>query len=203
MDMPEDKSAVEEPDGTRAGAGPGCNASSMGNHGAGQLADRHHCGGCPGKPAGHRVSAQEPVNYEMQRTVQLCKPCHCGSVAEVDQESMLQKLDRIIFTDSKVVLGYINNESQRFYVYVHNHVSTYTSTHPEQWRYVPTEKNSGRSRNKTCVENSITHQMTFTLSRLIQPQMWKLQPKDTSLVTRVTEKRLNIKQFEHFMACVD
>ena len=41
-----------------------------------------------------------------------------------------------------VVLGYINNESRRFYVYVNNHLQRIRqSSHPSQWRYVPTEDN--------------------------------------------------------------
>lgn len=46
------------------------------------------------------------------------------------------------YTDSKVVLGYIYNETRRFYVYVSNRVEWIRkSTHPEQWHYVHTSQN--------------------------------------------------------------
>lgn len=45
-------------------------------------------------------------------------------------------------TDSKVVLGYIYNETRRFYVHVSNRVERIRkSTRPEQWHYVPTTQN--------------------------------------------------------------
>lgn len=48
----------------------------------------------------------------------------------------------IYYTDSKVVLGYIANESRRFYVYVANRVQQIRSlSTPEQWRYVESEQN--------------------------------------------------------------
>ena len=47
----------------------------------------------------------------------------------------------IYYTDSKVVLGYIANESRRFYVYVANRVQQIRSlSTPEQWRYVESEQ---------------------------------------------------------------
>ena len=53
------------------------------------------------------------------------------------------KLSKVTYcTDSKVVLGYITNESRRFYVYVANRVQLIRSlSTPEQWRYVESEQN--------------------------------------------------------------
>jgi len=46
------------------------------------------------------------------------------------------------YTDLKVVLGYITNESCRFYVYVTNQVHLIRSlSTPEQWRYVESKEN--------------------------------------------------------------
>lgn len=47
-----------------------------------------------------------------------------------------------LYSDSKVVLGYINNESRRFYIYVGNRVEKIrqaTSCH--EWKYCPTDQN--------------------------------------------------------------
>lgn len=45
-------------------------------------------------------------------------------------------------TDSKVVLGYLQNISQRFYIYVSNRVAMiHTSSHSNQWNYIKSEEN--------------------------------------------------------------
>ena len=46
------------------------------------------------------------------------------------------------YSDSKIVLGYIHNESRRFYVYVSNRVQRIRkSSRPEQWNHVRSEFN--------------------------------------------------------------
>ncbi|KAK3092639.1 hypothetical protein FSP39_005230 [Pinctada imbricata] len=46
------------------------------------------------------------------------------------------------YTDSKVVLGYIANDTRRFYTYVSNRVDRIRSrTSPQQWNYIPTHLN--------------------------------------------------------------
>ena len=72
----------------------------------------------------------------------------CGAVLAVQaaqrviKEIDLKISDVIYYTDSKVVLGYITNESRRFYVYVANRVELIRSmSTPEQWRYVETDLN--------------------------------------------------------------
>ncbi|XP_067945353.1 uncharacterized protein [Watersipora subatra] len=53
-----------------------------------------------------------------------------------------QNLTRYFWTDSKTVLGYINNEAKRFHVFVCNRVERIRdSTDPTDWRYVCTEEN--------------------------------------------------------------
>ncbi|RXN13836.1 hypothetical protein ROHU_037202 [Labeo rohita] len=64
-------------------------------------------------------------------------------VAELLQNELDITVNAVEFyTDSKVVLGYIHNETRRFYVYVSNRVQRIRkSTRPEQWHYVPTSQN--------------------------------------------------------------
>ncbi|XP_056101657.1 uncharacterized protein LOC130080328 [Rhinichthys klamathensis goyatoka] len=73
----------------------------------------------------------------------------CASVLAVELANMLlNELDIEIhkvkyYTDSRVVLGYINNSSRRFYVYVANRVARIRkSSEPSQWHLVSTEINS-------------------------------------------------------------
>ncbi|XP_037388700.1 uncharacterized protein LOC119262023 [Pygocentrus nattereri] len=57
-------------------------------------------------------------------------------------ELEIQDLQEYFWTDSTVVLGYINNDARRFQVFVSNRIQRIkTSTKPEQWAYVASEKN--------------------------------------------------------------
>ncbi|XP_053403242.1 uncharacterized protein LOC128558339 [Mercenaria mercenaria] len=72
----------------------------------------------------------------------------CAAVLAVETTStILEQIDINFdqvkyFSDSKVVLGYINNKTKRFYTYVSNRVEKIRSSScPEQWNYVPTHLN--------------------------------------------------------------
>ncbi|XP_037528681.1 uncharacterized protein LOC119405929 [Rhipicephalus sanguineus] len=72
----------------------------------------------------------------------------CAAVLAVEMaDVILRELDFqpsavTFYTDSKVVLGYIHNETRRFYVYVANRIQRIRgSTRPEQRKYVRTEEN--------------------------------------------------------------
>ena len=64
-------------------------------------------------------------------------------VASVLKEELdYEELQDLYWTDSKVVLGFISNESRRFHVYVANRVQFIRDqTSPEQWRYVESGSN--------------------------------------------------------------
>lgn len=67
------------------------------------------------------------------------------------------------YTDSKVVLGYIHNQTRRFYVYVSNRVQRIRkSTKPEQWHYVCTTQNPAdhATRSVSAVELANTTWLT-------------------------------------------
>ncbi|XP_030602936.1 uncharacterized protein LOC115792515 [Archocentrus centrarchus] len=54
----------------------------------------------------------------------------------------LTQIDEYFWTDSKVVLGYINNEARRFHTFVSNRVQKIRlNSAPQQWRYVSSEQN--------------------------------------------------------------
>ncbi len=75
--------------------------------------------------------------------LELCTAVLAVEVAELIVQEIDFKLDAITFYfDSKIVLGYIYNETKRFYVYVHNRVQRIRQfSKPKQWRYIPTEHN--------------------------------------------------------------
>ncbi|XP_071942937.1 uncharacterized protein [Antedon mediterranea] len=48
----------------------------------------------------------------------------------------------VFYSDSRVVLGYISNQTRRFYVYVSNRIERILrTTQPAQWRYIESGKN--------------------------------------------------------------
>ena len=72
----------------------------------------------------------------------------CAAVLAVQAGTrILKEIDMKIndityYTDSKVVLGYIQNSSRRFYVYVANRVQLIRRlSSPQQWRYIDTSQN--------------------------------------------------------------
>ena len=72
----------------------------------------------------------------------------CGAVlaaqaaAKILKEIDMRIDDVTFYTDSKAVLGYIQNESRRFYIYVANRVQIIRRvSKPSQWRYVETSEN--------------------------------------------------------------
>ncbi len=75
--------------------------------------------------------------------LELCAAVLAVELADLISAELDLQLDAITYySDSKVVLGYICNETRRFYVYVSNRVQRIRrSSNPEQWRYVPTDQN--------------------------------------------------------------
>ncbi|CAN2391608.1 zinc finger [Pristimantis euphronides] len=75
--------------------------------------------------------------------LELCAAMLAVEIGEIIQDEMDVAIDSFTFyTDSKVVLGYIYNETKQFYVYVSNRVERIRSfSTPEQWHYIPTDLN--------------------------------------------------------------
>ncbi|VDI57933.1 Hypothetical predicted protein [Mytilus galloprovincialis] len=60
------------------------------------------------------------------------------------------------YTDSKVVLGYISNETRRFFIYVANRVEKIRKfSSPSQWNYVPTNRNPADSGTRSVPAHEI------------------------------------------------
>ena len=61
---------------------------------------------------------------------------------QIRKELDLEKVQEVFWTDSKVVLGYIANESKRFHTFVANRVQQIQDlTDKEQWRHVDSQEN--------------------------------------------------------------
>lgn len=60
----------------------------------------------------------------------------------VKRELEIENLPEYYWTDSKVVIGYVNNDAKRFHTFVANRIQHIrSSTDPKQWRHVSTENN--------------------------------------------------------------
>ena len=75
--------------------------------------------------------------------LELCSAVLATKAVRMIRRELDVKVDEeIYYSDSKVVLGYIQNESRRFYVYVANRVQMIrNTTEPSQWRYIDTASN--------------------------------------------------------------
>ena len=112
--------------------------------------DRVHCSLVMGKA---RVAPLKPVTIprlELTAAVISVKVS-----ALLTQELNFSNIKEVFWTDSKVVLGYISNESQRFHVFVANRVQQIRDhTDPKNWHHVKGSENpaDGASRGLSAKE---------------------------------------------------
>ena len=100
-------------------------------------ANKVHCAFVMGKS---RVAPLKPVTIpRLELTAAVCSV----RISQQIHRELEYGIDKDFFwTDSKVVLGYIGNESRRFHVFVSNRVQEIQdSTQRNQWRYVDTKQN--------------------------------------------------------------
>ena len=90
--------------------------------------------------------------------LEFCAAVLAVEIAELIQREMVFPPCSIIYhSDSKVVLGYIRNQTRRFYVYVSNCVEIIRrSTSPEDWRYVPTHLNPADGATRSVKSINLT-----------------------------------------------
>nr|XP_027232688.1 uncharacterized protein LOC113824139 [Penaeus vannamei] len=96
-----------------------------------------------------------PLHGHTIPRLELCAAVLAVELSEVVLENLDEEIDIVKFyTDSKVVLGYIHNQTRRFYVYVENRVNRiHRSTKPEQWNYVPTSVNPADRATRSMVND--------------------------------------------------
>lgn len=84
-----------------------------------------------------------PISGHTIPQLELCASVLAVEIAQLAEEHLNLHIDCVMYyTDSKVVLGYICNESRRLYSYVANRVECIRKlTTPSQWNYVPTDRN--------------------------------------------------------------
>ncbi|XP_044185248.1 uncharacterized protein LOC122965286 [Acropora millepora] len=87
-----------------------------------------------------RVAPLKPITVpRLELTAAVCSV----RISQQIQKELQYNIDKVYYwTDSKVVLGYINNESRRFHVFVSNRIQEiHDHTNSSQWRYVESNEN--------------------------------------------------------------
>ncbi|XP_038062985.1 uncharacterized protein LOC119733659 [Patiria miniata] len=125
--------------------------------------------------------------------LELCAAVLAVEVAELILDEIDIKPDAVNFyCDSKVVLGYIYNETKRFYVYVHNRVQRIRqTTQPDQWHYF-TGPAFLHKPGKADAENQDSLELVAPDSDA------EIRPEVRSFITKTEERQLTPKRFEHF-----
>lgn len=150
--------------------------------------------------------------------LKLCPAVLAVDIAEFVVSELHLKIDSVtFFTDSRIVLGYICNETRRFYVYLSNRIQWIRqSTSPDQWKYVPSEQNPADHGSRSVsaallasttwltgppflaepFPSSLAPDVSFDL---IDPAAdAEIRPVVSVHITRAVKSQLNVKRFERF-----
>ncbi|XP_068210596.1 uncharacterized protein [Palaemon carinicauda] len=89
--------------------------------------------------------------------LELCAAVLAIEIAQYITDNLDISIETVKYhTDSKVVLGYINNETRRFYTYVANRVERIRRySDSSQWNYVPTHHNPADSASRSFEAHEI------------------------------------------------
>lgn len=96
--------------------------------------------------------------------LELCAAVLATEIADQVKQELGQALGKItFFTASKVVLGYINNRSRRFYVFESNRIHRiWQSSHPRHWKYVSSKNNPTDHATRSVSANQLQVTNWFT-----------------------------------------
>lgn len=158
-----------------------------------------------------------PLSEPTIPRLELCAAVLAVEMAEVILDEMDIKTDAVKFyCDSKEVLGYIYNETKRFYVYVHNRIQRICqSTKPEQWIYVTSELNPADHASRAVPASHLAEttwlrgpaflhayndlQQTPETFKLISPELdVEVRPELASFHTQVQRGDLTTDWFKRF-----
>lgn len=145
--------------------------------------------------------------------LELCAAVLAIEVAQTVQDHIdIEFQDVKYFSDSRVVLGYIHNDTRRFHVYVSNRVEKIRNLSlPEQWSYVPTNMNPADEGSRGILAENLqrsvwlngpsdflnkTPDTTSEMFELIEPREDK-EIRNTCLKTQYTPT-LGTHRFERF-----
>ena len=101
--------------------------------------------------------------------------------AVLKQELDLTVDQEYFWTDSQIVLGYLNNEARKFHIFVANRVQKIRQlTKPEQWHYIPTIDNPADHASRSLSIKEIGTSRWFQGPKFLWDKNWK-NPTDVKL----------------------
>ncbi|XP_021358095.1 uncharacterized protein LOC110453467 [Mizuhopecten yessoensis] len=148
--------------------------------------------------------------------LELCAAVLATELSDFITKHLAVSLDATYFyTDSQVVLGYVNNKTRRFHVYVSNRVNRILrSSSSAQWNYVPTTANPADQATRPVKASDLRNSKWFkgpvafldkdaekkTFDLVDPDQDKEIQPKVDVLKTSalVTTERLGDNRFQRF-----
>lgn len=105
-----------------------------------RLTDDNDCIHCSLVMGKSRVTPLKPVTIPRLELTAAVVASKIGCVLR--KELGYEEVKETYWTDSKTVLGYINNDARRFHVFVGNRVQEIRGkTSPDQWHYIGTKEN--------------------------------------------------------------
>lgn len=110
------------------------------------------------------------------------------------RELELDAIREYYWTDSKVVLGYINNEARRFHVFVANRIQQIrSSSEPSQWRYVASDENPADHASRGLSTKELMKSNWFTGPSFL----WQRElPKEEITVRKVDDGDTELKRVQ-------
>lgn len=113
------------------------------------------------------------------------------------RELELDVIGEYYWTDSKVVLGYINNDARRFHVFVSNRIQQIrTSTKPSQWGYVASDQNPADHASRGLTVKELMGSNWFTGPSFL----WQKElPKGDIMVGEIDDGDPEIKRAQVLM----
>ena len=108
------------------------------------------------------------------------------------RELDFENVEEFYWTDSKVVLGYINNDTRRFHVFVANRIQQIkSSTRPDQWRYVTSENNPADHVSRGLTAREIVSSGWFTGPSFL----WQRElPEEEMTVGEISDEDPEVKK---------
>ncbi|XP_073724404.1 uncharacterized protein [Misgurnus anguillicaudatus] len=96
------------------------------------------------------------------------------------EELLYDSVEEFFWTDSKVTLGYINNDARQFHTFVANRVQKiHNSTSLQQWFYVPTSENPADIASRGTSVNELLSSIWFTGPPFLWEKNVQLPTKET------------------------
>ncbi|KAL0147545.1 hypothetical protein M9458_057146, partial [Cirrhinus mrigala] len=107
------------------------------------------------------------------------------AVSNTLREALLyDNVEEFFWTDSKVTLGYINNDARRFHTFVANRVQKIrNSTSLQQWFYVPTSKNPADMASRGTSVTELLSSNWLTGPHFLWEKKIQLPTKETIVLT--------------------